>query len=193
MLHATTHGALPPGALADAAGVGIPAWVAALDAAAESRRAAGGGGGAPSSAHAHTHTHDSHHHHHHAAPTFSTFAYHADRPFHPARLLDALTSDAPWGGVLRSKGFFWVATRPTIAGAWCGAGGGWAGEPSHAWSEGEASATDVVFIGGAGMRQAAVVAALDSALVTDEEAKAGPTAWAAFDDPLPAWEVEDEE
>lgn len=52
------------------------------------------------------------------------------RPFHPQRLLEAL--ERPWPGVLRSKGFFWLATRHNIAGLWQSAGGAWRGDPGHA-------------------------------------------------------------
>ena len=40
-----------------------------------------------------------------------SFVYRARRPFHPARFADALKDE--WrGNVLRSKGFFWLASRP---------------------------------------------------------------------------------
>ena len=39
----------------------------------------------------------------------SSFVYRARRPFHPERFMAALCTE--WPGVLRSKGFFWLATR----------------------------------------------------------------------------------
>lgn len=34
-----------------------------------------------------------------------------------------------WDGVLRTKGFFWLASRHDIMGVWQSAGGAWQGEP----------------------------------------------------------------
>ena len=103
-------------------------------------------------------SHGSHDHHHHGADDerslhssahgISTFVFHSTRPFLPQRLLAALEdegsgedgeksgkgdSGGPWKGVVRSKGFFWLATRPKVAGLWQAAGGSWAGDPSHLW------------------------------------------------------------
>ena len=44
----------------------------------------------------------------------TSFVYRARRPFHPERFMAALSTD--WPGVLRSKGFFWLATRMDWAG-----------------------------------------------------------------------------
>ena len=44
--------------------------------------------------------------------TASPFVYRHRWPFHPKRLAQEL--DKVWPGVLRSKGFFWLATRPDI-------------------------------------------------------------------------------
>lgn len=190
-----SRGDVPPAALAAPPGGarGVAGWVAALDAAAAARATA-----APARVHVHV-AGTSHGMAKPGSPAsppppppFSTFAFHAARPFHPARLLTALEDDAVWAGVLRSKGFFWLATRPAVAGAWQAAGGAWAGDPSHPWDGGESDpCQDLVFIGGARMDRPAVVAALEAALLTDAELAAGPAAWAAYDDPLPGWEVEE--
>jgi len=37
-----------------------------------------------------------------------------------------------WQGVMRSKGFFWLASRHDIMGAWQSAGAAWQGEPRWA-------------------------------------------------------------
>ena len=50
----------------------------------------------------------------------SSFVYRARRPFHPERFMAALCTE--WPGVLRSKGFFWLATRMEWAGNYSQAG-----------------------------------------------------------------------
>ncbi len=44
----------------------------------------------------------------------SSFVYTARAPFHPTRFYDFIGS--PWKGVVRAKGFFWLATRPDHVG-----------------------------------------------------------------------------
>lgn len=50
----------------------------------------------------------------------SSFVFRAWRPFHPERLNAFLNS--AWPGVLRSKGFFWLAMRMAEVGTWLQAG-----------------------------------------------------------------------
>jgi len=139
----------------------------------------------------------------------ASFVYRSRRPFHPDRLLDAL--EEPWDGVLRSKGFVWLATRPDQAGYWSQAGGSLRIEGAGRWlaDEGltpddlddplvraEVAATwdpalgdrrsELVVIG-IDVDRAAVTGLLDGCLLTDGELAAGPTAWAAYPDPLPPW------
>ncbi|KAF8065844.1 yciC [Scenedesmus sp. PABB004] len=170
-----------------------------------------------SHAHAHAahdgHAHDAHDPHDGEAARFgiSSFVYYAQRPFHPGRLLDRALS-ATWGGVLRSKGFFWLATRHDVMGLWQSAGGAWQGEPSALWNAaagGDAAAPEsapggawhpawgdrcqeLVWIG-IGMDEPGLRAMLDGCLLTDDEMALGPDGWAAFDDPLPPWELGEEE
>lgn len=50
----------------------------------------------------------------------SSFVFREQRPFHPERLWKVLT--ALPGEVVRSKGFFWVATMPAVVALWSQAG-----------------------------------------------------------------------
>ncbi|MCC7000957.1 MAG: GTP-binding protein [Gemmatimonadaceae bacterium] len=116
----------------------------------------------------------------------SSFVYKAPRPFHPSRLMPAVVRGFP--GVVRSKGWLWLATRPDIAGNWSLAGGSLDITPAGFWAEGATRQQTLVFIG-IGMDEPAIRAALDEALLTDEEFAAGPAVWSVFADPFPAWPV----
>ncbi|MCR2346274.1 GTP-binding protein, partial [Salmonella enterica] len=43
-----------------------------------------------------------------------SFVYRERRPFDPAKLHDFIQQS--WAGLIRSKGFFWLATRPRYVG-----------------------------------------------------------------------------
>lgn len=116
----------------------------------------------------------------------SSTTYRSDRPFHPQRLLEALSEVR---AVLRSKGFCWIASRPDLVGVWSQAGPNLTIEPAAYWSQVDgAPQQELVFIGvrldAEGMR-----ALLDRALLTDDEVAEGPAAWAEYPDRLPAWNV----
>lgn len=53
----------------------------------------------------------------------SSFVYRAHRPFHPAKFYDFLHEGTSKGKLIRSKGYFWLATRPEFAGSWSQADG----------------------------------------------------------------------
>lgn len=110
----------------------------------------------------------------------SSFVYCAARPFHPARLLGVLGQD--WPGLLRSKGFVWLATRPEQMLIWSQAGGASRIELSGYWGE-EPAGQELVFIG-LELPEADLRAALDQALLTDAEQARGPQGWLALEDPL---------
>ncbi len=140
----------------------------------------------------------------------NSFVYRSRRPFHPQRFFDRLQSD--WNGVLRSKGFFWLASRLDKIGVWSQAGrvarlnfGGfwWAAVPREHWpaSEGFQAGLDrkwhpdvgdcrqeLVFIG-IGMDEIALYDSLQECLLTDEEFVLGIETWKEFDDPFPIWNL----
>jgi len=54
----------------------------------------------------------------------SSLVFRARRPLHPGRFWDLLHGgDATWRGLLRSKGFFWLASSDEAAWSWAQAGG----------------------------------------------------------------------
>jgi G3E family GTPase len=144
----------------------------------------------------------------------SSFVYRARRPLHPARFMAWL--DSEWTGVVRSKGFFWLATRMEEVGSWSqagaagavtGAGFWWAAAPKDAWPEDEASRSEIaaqwqepwgdrrqeLVLIGIRMDEAALRAGFDRCLLTDDEMKLGPAGWAALEDPFEPWHGEGED
>jgi G3E family GTPase len=136
----------------------------------------------------------------------SSFVFRAREPFHPQRFHDLI--HAEWPGVLRSKGFFWLATRPALAYQWSQAGGAcdfgvaglwWAAVPEEERqldpeTDAEHRADwhpeygdrrqELVFIG-IDMDRAGFEAQLAACLLTPEELAQGPGAWATAADPFP--------
>ncbi|BDT93736.1 cobalamin biosynthesis protein CobW [Nocardia sputorum] len=113
-----------------------------------------------------------------------SLTYTADRPFHPLRLSAALEQ---LRGLLRSKGFCWIASRSTLAAVWSQAGPNLVFEPAAWWSSLEVPpGQEIVFIG-IKLDCDNVRALLDGALLTDAEFAEGPGAWAEYPDPFPAW------
>ncbi|MFB8282446.1 GTP-binding protein [Nocardia colli] len=113
-----------------------------------------------------------------------SLTYTADRPFHPQRLSAAL---GELRGLLRSKGFCWIASRASLAAIWSQAGPNLVFEPAAWWSALEVPAgQEIVFIG-IKLDRDKVRALLDDALLTDAEFAAGPVEWAGYPDPFPAW------
>ena len=115
----------------------------------------------------------------------SSTTFRAARPFHPHRLEQVLDEVR---GLLRSKGFCWIASRPSIAAIWSQAGPNLVLEPAQYWSTADiAPSQEIVFIG-VRLDRDRVHRLLESALLTDAEFVAGEEQWLTYTDPLPAWE-----
>ena len=144
---------------------------------------------------------------------FSSFVYRARRPFHPVRFWKTIQRE--WPGVVRSKGFFWLATRPRFVGVWSHAGGAcqynaggiwWAAVPKERWPEDKETLDGIwsqwekpfgdrrqeIVIIGRNLDQAALTGMLDAALVTDLELKLGQPGWDRFKDPFAPWKTTEE-
>jgi G3E family GTPase len=63
---------------------------------------------------------------------FSSFVFKDQRPFHPERFWRWLNEHFP-ANVVRSKGFFWLASRPDQALFWSQAGGSLRYDPAGSW------------------------------------------------------------
>jgi G3E family GTPase len=132
----------------------------------------------------------------------------ARRPFHPQRFAAFVGEARP--GVLRSKGFFWLASRMQEVGTWSQAGVSyqsgragywWAAAPQRRWPNDrdrlaaiEAAWTapwgdrrqELVFIG-VELDEVELRAQLQSCLLDDREMAQGPARWRDYPDPLPRW------
>jgi G3E family GTPase len=112
-----------------------------------------------------------------------SFVYRAALPFHPARLMATIVGG--FQGVVRGKGWIWLASRGQLAAEWSLAGGSLNVVPAGLWPAGEAR-QELVFIG-VGMNESLITAALNAALLTAPEFAEGAVQWASYADPFPAW------
>ena len=151
----------------------------------------------------------------------TSFVYRARRPFHAERLWAKLDlEDGILAGVLRSKGFIWIASRHDYAYTWSQAGISlqmnpaglwWAAAPEEEWPEDSPENAEllidirsefeepygdrrqeIVFIG-IDMDRPVIESLLEECMLTDEELQAGPAAWKHFGDPLPEIQWNDAE
>ena len=138
----------------------------------------------------------------------SSFTYRTPQPFDAEKLWAFLHDDGNWSGVLRSKGFFWVAADHRVAYEWAQAGGvsevnpsgmWWAAVPREHWGHPEGRRPDqrpnwhprfgdrtqeLVFIGQQ-MDEETMRARLDACLLDERLACADSKAWAELRNPFP--------
>ena len=62
----------------------------------------------------------------------NSFVFREKRPFHPERFWNFINQDFP-GNIIRSKGLFWLASRPDTALSWGQAGGSSRFESAGVW------------------------------------------------------------
>jgi G3E family GTPase len=139
-----------------------------------------------------------------------SFVYRQRRPFDPEKLKAFI--DTSWPGVVRAKGFFWLATRPHHVGEISQAGAlirtnrrglWWASVPKHQWPdhpEWRAAMKpyidpvwgdrrqEIVFIGCDPMDESDIRRRLDECLVAEIDFMPG--RWRNLPDPFPSWEVQ---
>ncbi|MEO1523583.1 MAG: GTP-binding protein, partial [Cyanobacteria bacterium J06633_2] len=140
-----------------------------------------------------------------------SFSYIARRPFHPEKFYQFLASKDKYGKLIRSKGYFWLASRPQFASHWSQAGGitryglagmFWKAIPKENWPQDEDYLASIkkqwvepfgdmrqelVFIG-QGLDKERITQALDECLLSKEETLRGHTYWTSLKDPFPKWE-----
>ena len=140
-----------------------------------------------------------------------SFVYKARRPFNPEKFYQFLHTTERFGKLIRSKGYFWLATRPRFAGQWSQAGGiahygfggmFWMAVPRDNWPKDSESLKainqlwvepfgdmrqELVFIG-QNLDQRGITKTLDECLLTEEEVLQGKDYWTKLEDPFPDWD-----
>ncbi|MEM6638437.1 MAG: zinc metallochaperone GTPase ZigA [Pseudomonadota bacterium] len=138
----------------------------------------------------------------------SSFTFTARRPFHPKKFYEFLHDMAQYGKLIRSKGYFWLATKPKHAFSWSQAGGTrntslaglfWRAVPESEWPTDAESLKiiksgwvepfgdmrqELVFIGQE-LNKDAMIKDLESCLLSEEEIRKGLTYWQSLPDPFP--------
>lgn len=138
-----------------------------------------------------------------------SFVYRARRPFHPQRFYDFVHSK--WTGVVRSKGFFWLASQPTLACSWSQAGAmarydvagqWWSTVDKEDWPQDIESikaieknwnidtgdARQEIVLIGMNMDQQDLIQQFDHCLLSDTEMLLGLEQWQTFENPFEHWE-----
>jgi len=138
----------------------------------------------------------------------SSFVYKARKPFHPTKLLNFFKNGGKLPGVIRAKGFYWLATDPDYLYEYEQAGANvsfgqkigmwWIAAHQEYWPSNQADIDliedffegdhgdrrqEIVFIG-VDMDEATIYQNLDSCLVSDEEFKKGQKYWDEFESTL---------
>ena len=138
----------------------------------------------------------------------SSFCYRTPNPFDAEKLWEFFNTDENWHGIVRSKGYFWVASNTGVAYTWSQAGGvssieaagrWWAVIPEEHWPHDEENRPDkqeewherfgdraqqLVFIG-QNLDEAKIRAALDECLLDEKLRDKNSKAWRRLKNPFP--------
>ena len=141
----------------------------------------------------------------------NTVVFRSRRPFHPERFHAWLQSD--WGGVLRAKGRFWLASQLEWVGLLSQVGAAvrtepqgywWAVVPPQDWPDDPENRAEIfkhlddqvgdcrqelAFVG-LTVEGTTLRADLNACLLTDSELELGPQGWHQFTDPVPGWALD---
>lgn len=135
----------------------------------------------------------------------TSFVYRARRPFHPQRFFNFINSK--WPGVIRSKGFFWLACEPSLACSWSQAGGmarhgmagtWWAATEAENWPKDDESLAEIekhwdekvgdarqeIVMIGMDMNQHVLIQSFNDCLLSDDEMALGPHGWTQMANPF---------
>ncbi|CAM2005688.1 zinc metallochaperone GTPase ZigA [Acanthopleuribacter pedis] len=141
----------------------------------------------------------------------ASFTYETSHPFDAEKLFAFIQDQKNWRGVLRSKGFFWVAADHRVAYEWAQAGGvrsvspagmWWAAVPRERWVFPEGQGPDKqpgwdprygdrnqqIVIIGQNLDEQKMRTDLDACLLEPKLALADSKAWAALPNPFPKLE-----
>lgn len=138
-----------------------------------------------------------------------SFVYRARKPFDAEKIWAFFNDASQWKGVLRSKGFFWVASDHRAVYEWAQAGGvsevkpigmwwgaipqeHWDFEPDDRpdahpeWDERYGDRAQQIVVIGQHLDRDAFCAQLDQCLLDDEHLTQSSVVWSSFPNPLPA-------
>lgn len=137
-----------------------------------------------------------------------SFVFRARRPFHPQRFWDFIHTEFP--GLLRSKGYFWLANQNDIIGLWSQAGASaeyrpigfwWAASPKSKWPDDDdlwrgimkdwqepyGDRRQMLVYIGQELDKDGMQEELSKCLLNDAELAMGAEKWKEFCDPFPEW------
>lgn len=118
-----------------------------------------------------------------------SWVWRSSRPLHPLRLHNLTGLPVPLPGVIRSKGFVWLASHPQVQGEWSSAGRMYSLDPARVYEEEEKERGSEIVLIGRDMDKEQLTKMLDACVATDDEMNARD--WENEDDPYDHFEVQE--